>query len=154
MRSTGGSETLLDLKDQPTKGNSGSYGNPKPVDGISSASNLGWGQCGHYTGDTTAPAFWAVDLGAQLTVTKIKLYNRNDCCPERLTGIKIYLGDSWSSYSANTLVSKNNINVPSNSPLEISIGGAQGRYLWVEKDSAEMTLCEIQVWAAGHAAGL
>ena len=148
MRSTGGSETLLDLKDQPTKGNSGSYGNPKPVDGISSASNLGWGQCGHYTGGTTAPAFWAVDLGAQETVTKIKLYNRNDCCPERLTAIKIYLGDSWSSYSANTLV-KNNINVPSNSPLEISIDGAQGRYLWVEKDSAKMTLCEIQVWAEG-----
>jgi len=148
----GGSETLLVLKDQPTKGNSGSYGNSKPVDGISSSSNLDWGQCGHYTGDTTAPAFWAVDLGAQKTVTKVKLYNRNDCCPERLTGIKLYLGDSWSSYSANTLV-RNNINVPRSSPLEISIGGAQGRYLWVEKDSARMTLCEIQVWAQVSAAG-
>ena len=44
-------------------------------------------------------------LEKKRSLTKVKLYNRNDCCPERLTGIKIYLGNSWDSYNANSMVS-------------------------------------------------
>merc|ERR1711862_48366 len=136
----------LNLKGQPTKGNSGSYGNDKPVDGITNVMNLGWGQCGHYTGANKAPAWWGVDLGANYNGRKLTLYNRNDCCPFRLTDVKIFLGESWDSYSSNTRIASD-IDVPQHAPLAVSVD-ASGQYLWVMRAVAQLTVCEIKIEVA------
>ena len=127
----------------PTKGNSGSLGLDKPTDGITSDQGLRWNDCGHYTGDTAAPAWWGIDLGSSKQVSKIKLYNRNGCCPERLQGIDLYLGGTWNDPTANALAASK-ISVPS-SMLTIAIG-LTGQYLFVFKETARMTLCEIEIW--------
>ena len=65
----------------------------------------------------------------------------------RLENVDIYLGDSWTSYSANTLVASG-VNVPQNSPLALPIN-AVGRYLFVSKSSPQLTICELDVYTQG-----
>jgi len=137
---------LLDLSNSPTKDSgSGCCGsNPaRAVDKDLSQSNLPWGRCQQWT--SVNDAWWAVDLGSQKRVTKVKLYNRNDCCPERLQGVKIHLGNSFTDRSSNREVASN-VNVPQHSPLTVDIN-AVGRYLFVSKQGGGLTLCEIQVYA-------
>lgn len=138
---------LLDLAASPTKeGPTSRYGGAqKAVDGVVSESNLEWAACNH--GASGANPWWGVDLGSQRQVTKVKLYNRNNCCPERLQGVSIYLGNVWDSYSGNNEVA-NHVDVPRHSPLVVNVN-AQGRYLFVARPGQDdyLTLCEIQVWA-------
>ena len=37
--------------------------------------------------------WWQVDLGSSVDVTKVKIYNRQDCCQSRLSGATIQLLD-------------------------------------------------------------
>ena len=57
-------------------------------------------------------------LGKTYLVTQVVLYNRNDCCKERLEGVYIYLGDVPSyngTYADNAQVAQGII-VPGNEP--------------------------------------
>ena len=67
----------LDLSSAPVKDGPTPSSQPSaPVDGVVSSSNLDWARCNHHaTGDSP---WWGVDLGSSKTVTKVKLYNRND----------------------------------------------------------------------------
>ena len=116
-----------------------------PVTNTGSPTNLPWSQCGHYT--SRSDAWWAVDLGATHMVESVKLYNRNDCCPNRLQNVQVYLGSSWESYAGNTLVASD-VDVPQHSPLTVPIQQA-GRYLWVAK-SNKLTICAIEVYGYAH----
>ena len=139
---------LLNLKSRPTKDSGGGCcgsSPPRAVDGVISSNNLGWGQCQQWS--SVANPWWGVDLGSNTHVTKVKLYNRNDCCPDRLQQVKIYLGNDWNTYSNNAQVAAN-VDVPKDSPLEVEINKS-GRYLFVARPGKSgLTLCELQVWGA------
>ena len=80
-------------------------------------------------------------------MTRVKLYNRNDCCPDRLQSVNIYLGNNFEDYTANALVAAG-ISVPQHTPLEEGINRS-GQYLFVARPgNIGLTLCEIEVWAA------
>jgi len=38
-------------------------------------------------------AWWKAQFGSYLTITKVKILNRGDCCGKRLNGAKIFVGD-------------------------------------------------------------
>ena len=140
---------LLDLTNADTKDSQGEYdpNSKKAVDGVISDSGLSWGSCGHWT--SVANPWWMVDLGEERLVTKVKLYNRNDCCKDRLQDVNIYLGGSTTDYTSNTEVASD-IDVVVT--LEVDID-ATGRYLWVARPARTgLTICEIQVWATANMA--
>ena len=136
----------LDLRGAETKDSGAGCCGSDPsnaIDGVTSDMNLPWDQCLQWTG--VANPWWGVDLGAERTVTEVKLYNRNDCCPERLYEVNIYLGNNFEDYTANALVATA-ISVPQNTPLEEDINRS-GRYLFVARpEKVGLTLCEIEVW--------
>ena len=105
--------------------------------------NLPWSQCLQLT--SVVNPWWGVDLGAQRTVVRIKLYNHNNCWPEWLKQVNIYLGNNFNNYLANPEVASE-ITVPQHSPLGVEIL-MEGRYLFVGcPGHTALTLCEIQVW--------
>jgi len=138
---------LLSLTNSAVKDSGGGCCGSSPnraVDGQSGSTGYGWGQCQQWS--SVSNPWWGVDLGSTRTVTRVKLYNRNDCCPDRLQNVAIYLGNDWNTYSNNAQVASN-VNVQGNTPLEVNID-AQGRYLFVARPGySGLTLCEIQVWA-------
>jgi len=59
--------------------------------------NPSWGQgeftCIHTLNDEDG-AWWRAAFGEQLTITKVQILNRGDCCGKRLEGTKVYIGES------------------------------------------------------------
>ncbi|RRQ49956.1 hypothetical protein DZC72_05065 [Maribacter algicola] len=94
---------------------------------------------------TSNNPWWRVDLGREYTINKINMYNRTDCCYERLNGAKILVG-----------------NTPSNNPADyIEVGTAtadpsqfftsvntSGRYLMVylPGNNKILSLAEVEVF--------
>lgn len=99
-------------------------------------------------------AWWGVDLGHSRRIRSIRLQNRADCCPWRLEGINVYLGDHGNTdlrFIENAMVAHDK-NVPQDVPLFLPIN-ATGQYLFVRRQTAGghysgLTICEIEVYEA------
>ncbi|EOD34345.1 hypothetical protein EMIHUDRAFT_202104 [Emiliania huxleyi CCMP1516] len=119
------------------------YDKQAPVSDLSyadSTTGRPWAECGHYTSQ-----WWGVNLGSEVYVRYVRLQNRNDCCPQRLTGIDIYLGTTAETYTGNALV-KSDVSVSSNVMLEVEIN-ALGRYIYLNRPSATgLTVCKFYVY--------
>ena len=59
--------------------------------------NFGWTKFGELTCVHTLQdkdgAWWKVEFEDDILVTKIAILNRNDCCEERLNGVKVFVDD-------------------------------------------------------------
>jgi len=79
-----------------------------------------------YIDHSRAPIFcnswWGVDLGTVHKVWRLTLYNRNDCCAERLQDLDIYIGNDWNNYASNLRVA-HGIDVPGQLPLALTLQG-------------------------------
>ena len=136
---------LLDLRAATTYTGADIFDQQAPVNDLSfadSTTGRPWAECGHYT-----PQWWGVDLGSEMYVGYVRLQNRNDCCPERLTDVDIYLGSTAGTFTGNALV-KSDVSVLSNVMLEVEIN-ALGRYIYVNRPSATgLTVCKFYVFAS------
>ena len=90
--------------------------------------------------------WWMLDFGRSVMVTKVIVYNRQDCCWDRLNNYKITVGDS-SSVNVNA-VCASNLPAPMVSPYRADVLCAttlRGRYLHVSINSNWLHLAELQV---------
>ncbi|MDO5979577.1 discoidin domain-containing protein [Flavivirga spongiicola] len=71
---------------------SGSYVASKSIDGNTSGIIWPDGE-GSHTNQESQP-WWQVDLGAVSNITDVKVYNRTDCCADRLTNYHIFVSDA------------------------------------------------------------
>ena len=103
-----------------------------------------------------ANAWWQVDLGASAIVSSIVVWNRTDCCGDRLSDYWVFVSDTpfgpadtpatlqgragtWSSHQT----------VQPNPSAAITITGAQGRYVRVQLSGTNyLSLAEVQVLGA------
>ncbi|KAI8485744.1 hypothetical protein Bbelb_365780 [Branchiostoma belcheri] len=122
----------------------------RAVDG-NTGTNFFSGTCAHTT-DTagslgeTDPSWW-VDLGQSYMITRVVIFNRRDCCSERLNPFNIHIGDS-DQISENPKCGGDHhiaLNQPS---ISVSCPGMMGRYVGVRLPghSRVLTLCEVQVY--------
>jgi hypothetical protein len=90
-------------------------------------------------------SWWQVDLLGQYTMTQVKLWNRADCCPQRLLPVKILVstdGASWTQcgYLDGTGAAGAIYTIPCT---------GSGRYVRVQLDKTDyLTLCEVEVWGS------
>jgi hypothetical protein len=100
-----------------------------------------------------ANAWWQVDLGASSTVTSIVIWNRTDCCGDRLSDYWVFLSDTpfgvmdtpatlqsragtWSSHQT----------VAPHPSATITVPSAAGRYVRVQLSGTNyLSLAEVQV---------
>lgn len=81
--------------------------------------------------------WWLLDLGERARITAIKIWNRSDCCSERINGAKVWVdkaevGQLWNSQSMNFMYN-----------VETDV---VGRYVRVTQDFHILTLCEVEVY--------
>ena len=63
-----------------------------PASNLTDGNHLGTGTIAHpATGVATLGFYFQVDLAADLALNRVVLYNRSDCCPERLTTFRVTL---------------------------------------------------------------
>jgi uncharacterized repeat protein (TIGR01451 family) len=100
-----------------------------------------------------ANAWWQVDLGSSATVSSVVVWNRTDCCQDRLGDYWIFISDTpfTPSDTPATLQNRtgtwsNHQTVAPNPNTAIPVPSAIGRYLRVQlSGTGYLTLAEVQV---------
>ncbi len=126
------------------------FDSARAVDGISDG-NLANGSVTHTAG-TAANDWWQVDLGSVQDLSRVRIWNRSDCCAERLGNFYVLAsaqdmsGRSLNSLLADTAVTKSYYAgvAPSNLLLDLK---ASGRYVKVQLAGTNfLQLAEVQVY--------
>merc|ERR1719399_2080996 len=78
---------------KPTSQSSTGYGGgaSRAVDGNTSG-NWGHSSCTHTNKNSNE--WWKVELGAQYSIDKVVVWNRSDCCADRLNHAKVMVDDA------------------------------------------------------------
>eukprot|EP00058_Branchiostoma_floridae_P024991 XP_002610481.1 hypothetical protein BRAFLDRAFT_85622 [Branchiostoma floridae] len=100
-----------------------------------------------HTTEQANPTWW-VDLGQPYVMVRVVIFNRQDCCPERLNPFNIHIGDS-DQVSENPKCGGDhhiNLNQPT---ISVSCQGMKGRYVGVRLPGSArvLSLCEVKVLA-------
>ncbi|HXI23940.1 MAG TPA: discoidin domain-containing protein, partial [Pyrinomonadaceae bacterium] len=88
-----------------------------------------------------AGAWWQVDLGGTFAIQSVEVWNRTDCCGDRLTNFDVILRDQ-------NLNDISTVNFPgqAGTPSTISISGA-ARYVKIKLAGTNyLSLAEVRVW--------
>ncbi|XP_066271084.1 uncharacterized protein [Branchiostoma lanceolatum] len=104
------------------------------------------GSCTH-TAREANPAWW-VDLGQTYIVNRVVIYNRWDCCKDRLNPFNIHIGDS-SQVSSNPKCGGDHRIDLSQPSMSVSCPGMTGRYVGVRLSGSSriLSLGEVQVYS-------
>jgi chitodextrinase len=101
-------------------------------------------------------AWWQVDLGASQSVGTVNLFNRTDCCADRLANFYVFVsatdltGRSLTDIVSDASVARNHFTATVGASTAISIS-ATGRFVRVQKvGSGVLSLAEVQVLAPGN----
>ncbi|XP_019631177.1 PREDICTED: uncharacterized protein LOC109475075 [Branchiostoma belcheri] len=120
----------------------------RAVDGITST-HMRTGSCTH-TEEEDNPAWW-VNLGQPYMIERVVIFNRRDCCVERVNPFNIHIGDS-KEVIRNPKCGGGHwieVNKPS---VSIPCQGMWGQYVGVRLPGSKriLSLCEVQVFSAGE----
>ncbi|XP_071950785.1 uncharacterized protein [Antedon mediterranea] len=107
--------------------------------------------CSHTAGESDKNPWWYADLGTPKPISKIVLYNRQDCCADRLIDAQVRVGNtSKSPFTDNvpcgstvtsTMIESNPIEIVCNKPIT-------GKYITVYLPGTKiLTICEVEVYA-------
>ncbi|GMH44697.1 hypothetical protein BSKO_12649 [Bryopsis sp. KO-2023] len=113
--------------------------------GIDGKINSQWtgGSCTHTT--LMSHPFWQVDLGKILQITRVKITNRADCCWDRLSKMKISVGNKQ-PYTLNPACVVNG--AQARGETKDWKCQMKGRYVTISLEKTDyLTLCEVQVFA-------
>ena len=92
--------------------------------------------------------WWSVDLGANYNVNKIQIWNRTDCCSERLTNFRIWTKSSTSDWEEFSPGAKT-YNSAEQYPLNFT-GNKQARYVMIQLTGKGvfLSLAEVKVFGS------
>lgn len=119
---------------------------------------------GYFSGSVThtngeAQGWWQVDLGSVGALDRVDVWNRTDCCAERLTDFYVLVSDApFNSTDLNTSLSQAGVSAyrtagQGGRPTPIQVGRT-GRYVRVQLvGSGVLSLAEVQVWGETGANG-
>ncbi|XP_078542661.1 pentraxin fusion protein-like [Lissotriton helveticus] len=100
--------------------------------------------CTH-TDKQMAP-WWRLDLKKSYNISTIRVFNRNDCCQERLMLAHVRIGDSPNGANPSCgMFTKENIY----SPAVFCCNGMEGQYvhILIPYYNEYLSLCEVEVYA-------
>jgi len=89
--------------------------------------------------------WWRVDLEKAMTVSTVQLWNRGDCCGERLSNAEVRVGMNKGDWTQNHACGTK-FSVKQGSMKSIACGLQRGRYVFVViRGRQTLTLCEVRV---------
>ncbi len=93
-------------------------------------------------------AYWQVDLAKSFPIDSVVIYNRTDCCGERLSNFAIKLSSDGST-STDSIVMTGQCGIPGK-----FVFGKDGRFVRVQlRGVNNLSLAEVQVYSGGNTTG-
>uniref|UniRef100_A0A8C2A2R7 Fucolectin tachylectin-4 pentraxin-1 domain-containing protein n=1 Tax=Cyprinus carpio TaxID=7962 RepID=A0A8C2A2R7_CYPCA len=98
--------------------------------------------------DIQTNPWWRVDLSSVERVIRVIITNRLDCCPERINGTEIRIGNSLENNGNNNPICAVISSIPAGVSSTYICNNMEGRYvnLFLPGDSKYLTLCEVEVY--------
>ncbi|HEY3005675.1 MAG TPA: GH92 family glycosyl hydrolase [Kribbellaceae bacterium] len=122
----------------------------RAVDGVTDG-NWGTGSVTHTAEDGSPEPWWQVDLGAAAPITDVAVWNRTDCCSERLTNYYVlvsespFTSDSLAATLAQPGVTAVHLPGTAGAPTTVPVN-ATGRYVRIQlATTAPLSLAEVEV---------
>ncbi|XP_027139399.1 fucolectin-like isoform X2 [Larimichthys crocea] len=109
-------------------------------------SNFHDGSCTHTSGKSDP--WWRVDLLDSYIITSITIYNRGDCCQERINGLRIHIGNSLDNNGLNNPLVGQIVDLHGKPTFTKTFSPhVKGRYvtLLLPGSNKYLTLCEVEV---------
>lgn len=105
------------------------------------------GSCTHTAQDDNP--WWRVDLGKTMNIQHLEVFNRADCCGERLVRFEVRIGDSGEWEKNPKCGTK--WSVPQGKSIKIPCPELQGQYVFVVvRATMALNLCEVKVYASDN----
>ncbi|XP_065150208.1 fucolectin-1-like isoform X2 [Paramisgurnus dabryanus] len=97
---------------------------------------------------TSSNPWWRLDLLDSYSISRVVITNRRDCCPERLNGAEIYIGNSLENNGNNNSRCAVLYGVSAGQSVSVSCDNMKGRYvnIIIPGSSKILTLCEVEVY--------
>ncbi|SSC10332.1 discoidin domain-containing protein [thiotrophic endosymbiont of Bathymodiolus puteoserpentis (Logatchev)] len=90
-------------------------------------------------------AWWQVDLGSEKKINKIIIYNRTDCCSDRLSNYQVSISNK-ADFSTHIYQQDFHVAPNPKKTIKLDAPGKQGRYVRVQLlDKNYLSLAEVQV---------
>ena len=90
-------------------------------------------------------AWWQVDLGSKKNINEIIIYNRIDCCANRLSNYQVSISDK-ADFSTHTYQQDFHVVPNPKTNIKLDAPGKQGRYVRIQLlDKNYLSLAEVQV---------
>ncbi|XP_016345461.1 fucolectin-5-like [Sinocyclocheilus anshuiensis] len=101
--------------------------------------------------DNQTNPWWRVDLSSVYRVSRVVITNRLDCCPEKIDGAEIRIGNSLENNGNNNPICAVISSIPAGVSSTYTCNNMDGRYvsLFIPGDSRILTLCEVEVYGEG-----
>ncbi|MGW1000063.1 GH92 family glycosyl hydrolase [Streptomyces sp. NPDC002520] len=122
----------------------------RAVDGVTDG-NFTVGSVTHTAEDGSAEPWWQVDLGASKSLSDVVLWNRTDCCSERLSDYYVLVSDTpFTSDSLATTLARPDVSAVHRTdtaagPTTVPVN-ATGRYVRIQlAGTAPLSLAEVEV---------
>uniref|UniRef100_A0A673JY42 Uncharacterized LOC107758407 n=1 Tax=Sinocyclocheilus rhinocerous TaxID=307959 RepID=A0A673JY42_9TELE len=108
-----------------------------------------WSACS--STDIQTNPWWRVDLGYIYRVSRVVITNIPDCCPERINGTEIRIGNSLENNGNNNPTCAVISSLPAGVSSTYTCNNMEGRYvnLFIPGNSRILTLCEVEVYEEG-----
>ena len=123
-----------------------------PTRAVDGNTNGNWSGSSLTHTDYQSNAWWQVDLGAVANLAQITLWNRTDCCAERLSNFYLFVSTTdMAGRSYSDLLNDSSVwrqHTPGQAPTQLTIPAAvNGRYVRVQLAGGNyLSLAEVQVW--------
>ncbi len=90
-------------------------------------------------------AWWQVDLGSEKNIKQIVIYNRTDCCANRLSNYQVSISNK-ADFSTHTYQQDFHVAPNPKKIIQLNALGKQGRYVRIQLlDKDYLSLAEVQV---------
>jgi hypothetical protein len=122
----------------------------RAVDGNTSG-NMDEGSCTETDGTSEEPPWWSVDLQSTASIDTVTIWNRVDCCGERLSAagheFEVRVGDHATKYDENVKCGDLHTIAEGKTTATIDCAKKQGRYVFIDIPVGKrvLTLCEVRV---------
>ena len=89
--------------------------------------------------------WWSVDLDRTMEVKSVTVYNRGDCCGDRLNGFEVKVGDSSNDWAKNAACGGQH-SISQGESVSVDCEGKKGRFVSVVVPrKTTLHLCEVRI---------
>ncbi|XP_072363998.1 fucolectin-like [Scyliorhinus torazame] len=121
-----------------------------PINAVDGNTDSNWGRSSCTATQNDLNPWWRADLHRSQEIHSVRITNRGDCCPERLNGAEIRIGDSLDNNGNNNPICATINSLAAGESETFECRRMRGRYVNVIIPGRHeyLSLCEVEIYGS------